>query len=100
MGRADGLVMRIPEKGQPRVTHITIGGRPLAHRIGSRTAAITRRIAQLIGPKRLAPIQIPWSAVITAGREIRLDVDCEESGAKAWERWIEKNVVGRIPGSG
>lgn len=100
MGRVDGLIMRIPEKGQPRITHIAIGGSPLAKRIGSRTAAVMRKIARTIGPRRLAPIQIPWGSVITAGREIRLDVDSEESGAMAWELWIDKHVIGRIPGAG
>jgi hypothetical protein len=100
MGRVDGLIMQVPQRGQPRITHITIGGRPLAHRIGSRTAAVTRWIAERVGPKRLAPIRIPWSAVKTAGRDIRLDVDAIESGARAWETWIEKNIIDHIPGAG
>lgn len=100
MGRVDGLVMRVPDHGQPRVTHIAIGGAVLASRVGSRTAVVTRWIATRWGPKRLAPIRIPWSAVMTAGRDIRVDADCEESGARAWELWAEKHIIDRIPGAG
>lgn len=100
MGRVDGLIMQVPVRGQPRVTHILIGGRPLANRIGSRTAALSRWIAERIGPKRLSPLRIPWSAVKTAGRDIHLDVDARESGAMAWETWIEKHIIDHIPGSG
>jgi sporulation protein YlmC with PRC-barrel domain len=100
MGRVDGLIMQLPERSQPRITHITIGGRPLAQRIGSRTAALTRKIAEAIGPKRLTPVRIPWSLVKTAGRDIHLEVDAEESGAMAWEGWIEKHIIDHIPGAG
>lgn len=100
MGRVDGLIMRVPEHGQPRITHISIGGRPLAGRIGSRTATLSRKVAEHFGPKRIAPVLIPWKAVTTAGRDIHLDVDAEESGAMAWEKWIEKHIIGRIPGAG
>jgi hypothetical protein len=38
--------------------------------------------------------------VITAGRDIRLDVKARNTGAIDWEIWIARHIIKRIPGSG
>jgi hypothetical protein len=45
-------------------------------------------------------VRIPWSSVNTAGKDIHLDIDGDESGAMDWETWIDKHVIARIPGAG
>jgi hypothetical protein len=38
--------------------------------------------------------------VLTAGRDIKLDVQARETGAIDWEIWIARHVIERIPGGG
>lgn len=100
MGRADGLVMQVGERSQPRITHIAIGGRALWDRIHPRLGGLSTRLAAMWGPKQREQVRIPWSRVKTVGRDIKLDVGAKETGAIAWEIWLARNVIERIPGSG
>ncbi len=99
MGRVDGLVMQFGERTQPRITHIEIGGPTLAARISHRLPKFTRRLAKVWGPKRLAPVRIPWSNVERLGRDVKLNVRGRETGAMAWENWLAKHVIDKLPGS-
>ena len=100
MGRADGLVMHYGEKSEPRITHIEMGGATLSARLHPVFERVWRRFARMWGPGRVEPVRIPWSRVKTIGRDIKLDVAAAESGALAWELWIARHIIERIPGSG
>jgi hypothetical protein len=100
MGRVDGLVMQFGEHTQPRITHIEIGGQALWTRLNPLLARFAATLARKWGPKRTAPVRIPWSRVVTAGKEIKLDVEAKETGAIAWEIWIARHIIERIPGGG
>jgi len=100
MGRVDGLVMRIGEASQPRITHIEIGGKTLWTRLHPGIAKLAATLARRWGPKRAAPVRIPWLHVVTVGKEIKLDVEARETGAIDWEIWIARHIIERIPGGG
>jgi sporulation protein YlmC with PRC-barrel domain len=100
MGRVDGLVMELGERSQPRITHIEIGGPTLGARLHPVFERLARWMGSLWGPKRGAPVRIPWSRVKTAGKNIKLDVEANESGAVAWEIWLARHFIERIPGGG
>jgi hypothetical protein len=100
MGRVDGLVMQLTDHSQPRVTHIQIGGATLWMRLHPAFARLSNRLARMWGPKRPEPVRIPWSRVVTAGRDIKLDVRAKETGAIDWEIWIARHIIKRIPGGG
>lgn len=100
MGRVDGLVMQLGEHTQPRITHIRLGGPTLWMRLHPAFAGLAKRLAQMWGPKRGEPVRIPWSRVVTAGRDIKLDVKAKETGAIDWEIWIARHIIERIPGGG
>lgn len=100
MGRVDGLVMHVGERAQPRISHIEIGGATLGARLHPLCARATKRLARLWGPKRLVPVRIPWSRVLTVGHDIELDVEAGKTGALAWEIWIAQHIIKRIPGGG
>jgi sporulation protein YlmC with PRC-barrel domain len=100
MGRVDGLVMQLGERSQPRITHIQIGGSTLWMRLHPVFARLAARLARVWGPKRSEPVRIPWSRVVTAGRDIKLDVKAKETGAIDWEIWIARHIIERIPGGG
>jgi sporulation protein YlmC with PRC-barrel domain len=100
MGRVDGLVMQIEERSQPRITHIQIGGTTLWMRLHPAFARLAARLARVWGPKRADPVRIPWSRVMTIGRDIKLNVRARETGAIDWEIWIARHIIERIPGGG
>jgi hypothetical protein len=100
MGRADGLVMQLGEHSQPRITHIQIGGRTLWMRLHPVFARLAAKLARRWGPKRAEHVKIPWSRVMTVGRDIKLDVRARETGAIDWEIWIARHIIERIPGGG
>ena len=100
MGRVDGLVMQLGEHSQPRITHIQIGGTTPWMRLHPAFARLSARLARMWGPKRKEPVRIPWSRVISVGRDVKLDVRVRETGAIDWEIWIARHVIERIPGGG
>ena len=100
MGRVDGLVMHVGEHSQPRITHIQIGGTTLWMRVHPVLGNLAAKLARKWGPQRAEPVRIPWSRVLTAGRDIKLDVKARETGAIDWEIWIARHVIERIPGGG
>jgi hypothetical protein len=100
MGRVDGLVMQFGEDSQPRITHIEIGGKTLWMRLHPVFARMAVKLARLWGPKRDGPVRIPWSRVVTTGKQIKLDVEAKDTGAIDWEIWIARHIIERIPGGG
>jgi sporulation protein YlmC with PRC-barrel domain len=100
MGRVDGLVMHLGEHSQPRITHIQIGGTTLWTRVHPSLGRLAAKLAGKWGPKRIEPVKIPWSRVVTVGKDVKLDVKARETGAIDWEIWIARHIIERIPGGG
>jgi hypothetical protein len=100
MGRVDGLVMQVGEKSQPRITHIQLGGETLWMRLHPVVARLSAKLGRMWGPNRGEQVRIPWSRVLTAGRDIKLDVKARDTGAIDWEIWIARHIIERIPGGG
>lgn len=98
MGRVDGLVLEIPENGQPRLARIEAGGTVLAARVARWLVGPVRKLERLWGPRRLSPVRIPWDRVEKLGRDVHLDVDAHKTTALAWEEWLDKELIDRIPG--
>jgi sporulation protein YlmC with PRC-barrel domain len=100
MGRVDGIVMQMGEHSQPRITHIVIGGTTPWMRLHPMLAKLAKKLARTWGPRRAESVRIPWSRVVTTGKDIRLDVKARETGAIDWEIWIARHIIERIPGGG
>ena len=100
MGRVDGIVLSIDD-GAPRIDHFELGFVVLACRLHPRVEQWLRAIRTRWSVRKSARQIVPWSAVqdITQ-REIRLDVHAIETSAFDWEKWLRKNIVSKIPGSG
>jgi hypothetical protein len=52
------------------------------------------------GPKHDGPYEVPWSKVLKIGVDVKVDLEAERTPALAWEHWIRRHIIGRIPGSG
>jgi hypothetical protein len=56
-------------------------------------------LARRWGIGRGEPFRIPWSQVRDIGIDVEVDLDVEQTPVLAWERWLSKHVIGRIPGA-
>ena len=97
IGRADGIVMELPEGRQPRIVRIEVGGEILAARVASWLVPPVKWLARSFGPKRKGPVKIEWKNVKRMGRDLHLDIREADTDALAWEKWLAEHVVGKIP---
>jgi sporulation protein YlmC with PRC-barrel domain len=98
-GKVDGLVLRLGEDGQPRVTRIEVGGGTLARRLWPRLARRAAALARWCGVREGHPYHIPWSRVTDVAMEVKLDLDAPHTELDAAERRLRERIVARIPGA-
>jgi hypothetical protein len=99
MGKVDGLVVEVSDRGQPRVVAIEVGPVTLARRLSCSlerwVAGIFRWFGLGDGVTRFAMSQVRRIAI-----EVELDVDADTSEVRRVEHWLRDHIVRRIPGSG
>jgi hypothetical protein len=100
IGRVDGIVIEYPERGQPRMVRLEIGGEILAERVAHWLVRPVRWLRTSFGPKREASVRIEWKRVERMGRDLHLNIAESETDALAWEHWVAEHVVGKIPFAG
>ena len=99
MGKVDGLVMLIEEGQQPRVAFIEVGGVTQARRLHPRLGTWVAGLSKWWRVDRSDPFRIPWSKAVASGIDVTVNLDAEETPALAWEKWLRKKVIGKIPGA-
>lgn len=101
LGRVDALVLELREGRPPRVAELQLGLVPLARRLGRRAEALAETLHRRWGVRPSARHRIPWERVLDFDvHRIRVDESAEDSPATAWERWLRRHLIERIPGSG
>ena len=99
MGRIDGLGMEVRDGEQPRINEILVGGTVLTYRLPGFLGRWSTAFIRRCGIRHGEPFTIPWSRVTRADREVRVDVNSDETEAMASMRWVRDNIVDRIPGA-
>jgi sporulation protein YlmC with PRC-barrel domain len=99
MGKVDGVLLELARGKQPRVAALVIGGGTAARRLHRGFARWLLRWRHGWGPRNDEPLEIPWSKVLKIGVDVKVDLDAEKTSAMAWEHWIRRHVIGRIPGA-
>ena len=100
MGRVDGLILRLHPDGPPEVAWLETGPEPLLARVHPRFAEWAVRLAQRLGVSSGEPLRIEPSRIVQFGKTLKVDIDAPRTNAFAWERWLRKRLIDRIPGSG
>jgi sporulation protein YlmC with PRC-barrel domain len=97
MGRVDGVVLVLRKTGPPRVAFIETGSATLARRIHPRLerwiVSFWRRVGLEPGPLR-----IPWSKVRAVGFDVTVNLDAGSVPLQRWQEWLNRVIIGRIPG--
>jgi hypothetical protein len=99
MGKVDGIVLELRDNAPPRVAYLEVGPPVVARRLGERFSAWIARIDRRFGDGRGIAYRIPWSLVRPGIVDLEVNVDVEETPAYAFERWLRRTIVCRIPGA-
>jgi enamine deaminase RidA (YjgF/YER057c/UK114 family) len=99
MGKVDGIIMELRDGKPPRLAFIEVGGVTLARRLHPGLAQCVARWKRKWGVGTGQSYRIPWTKVRDIGIDVEVDVDAEKTPVLAWEKWVSKNIIGRIPGS-
>ena len=99
IGRVDGIVLEARRTGPPVVSAIEIGGRLLARRVHPRLGRWARSLAKRWPAVGNGVTRIAMSDVRTTGITVGVRCDGRKTPAMAWEQWLLRNVIGRIPGA-
>ncbi|MEA2204905.1 MAG: hypothetical protein QOE77_1681 [Blastocatellia bacterium] len=96
MGRVDGIILEVGTTGPPRVAYIELGSTTVADRLSPRLSSLMSRMLRRKSSDRY---RIPWNKLRVGLNELTADVEAEATPALAWELWLRKKVIGRIPGA-
>ncbi|HUQ33002.1 MAG TPA: hypothetical protein VM095_12855 [Pyrinomonadaceae bacterium] len=100
LGKSDGVVLILRKNKPPRLAYIEVGMSTVASRFSARLGKLVERMGRRWGVRQGKPYRIPWAKVGHVGIDIEVDVNANETPVMAWEKWLAKNIVGRIPGAG
>ncbi|WP_337269946.1 hypothetical protein [Oryzifoliimicrobium ureilyticus] len=86
IGRVDGIVINLSERGPPRVTALETGSGVVQDRFGLSTSKRRFRIS--------------YDRVRDVGIDVDVDVEVDRDALPVvrWQEWLRKNVLRWIPG--
>ena len=98
-GKADGIVLLLPDSGPPRVVALEVGALTLARRVHPRLERWLARASRWLGPAAPHAYRIAWSRVGRLSRkEITVDLDAAATPLWTLERWLSERVIRHLPG--
>jgi hypothetical protein len=100
-GRIDGIILEIRDGKPPRVAYLEVSPVTLLARFSVRLAVWYARYDAKLGPGRgIPPFRIPWSRVTREGPLLKMDLAVAATPINAFNDWLRRAVVERIPGMG
>ena len=100
IGKVDGAVAIVRRGKPPRVTAVELGLPTRMRRIGERCGRWTAALERALGVGDGRPVRIRIEHVVQVGIDVQVDVDADRTAVWAWERWVRRVFIGRIPGAG
>ena len=98
-GRVDGIVLSLREGKPPLVAYVEVSPITLLSRFNRRLSHWYARHDRRFGKGRGVPFRIPITRITPEGPALRMDLDVEATPINAFERWLRRTIVERIPGS-
>jgi sporulation protein YlmC with PRC-barrel domain len=100
MGKVDDVVLVMRRGKPPRVAAIELGLSTTLGRIHEGLAGWAVRLERRFGVSDGTPIRVDIDRVDKAGINVVVAIDAERTQVYAWERWIRRVLIGKIPGHG
>lgn len=98
-GKVDGIVLEMRADGSACVRYVEVGPITVARRINRRLGDWVARWDRRFGEGRGTPIRIPITRVSLEEPSLKLDLSAEQTPIMAFEDWLRRSVVCRIPWS-
>ncbi len=98
-GRVDGMILEIRDGAPPRVVAIEVSPITLLARFNRRLAHWYAQRDGRLGYGRGAPYRIPWESVQRSKLSVQIDRAADDTPINAFEDWLRRKIVDRIPGS-
>jgi len=98
-GRVDGIVIELRDGRPPLVAAIEVSPITLLGRFSRRLAQWYARWDARLGPRRGYPFRIAWSRLERTALSVKLDSAVDDTPINAFEDWLRRRIVDRIPGS-
>lgn len=98
LGKVDGIVL-LPRQGRPLRVVALQSDMPTAwRRVWQRLGDWVERFQQSLAPDLAAPTRIAFEHVVRSGIDIEVDIDAKKTNAFAWETWLRRSFVEKLPG--
>lgn len=98
IGRVDGVVLELRQGAAPRVAAFEIGGSVWTRRLGPRAARWAAAMGKRFPAVANGVTRITMSDVRHVGITVGVKCDGRKLPTLAWEQWLRRRVIGRIPG--
>jgi hypothetical protein len=99
IGRVDGIVMNWRQGQRPKLAFVELGAVTRAYRLHSAWGRFVERWIKRLSPTATCRCPVPWSKVVPTGTSVTAAVDADDMRSLAWEKWLRKHIVERIPGA-
>ncbi|WP_435108322.1 hypothetical protein [Nocardiopsis synnemataformans] len=99
VGKTDDVEFSWEEGASPTMTALLTDSAALGPRLSGRLGRLWRTALRRLRPSEHEPVRIPVGDVEDFSPTTRLSTPAPE-GSHAAERWLSRNVIGRIPGAG
>ena len=100
LGKVDTIVLELRAGKPPRVAALEVGPPALARRLHPALGRAWAGLERLLGAGDGEPHRIPFPRITAIERDLRVDVRAASSPALAWERWLRRRLVDKLPGGG
>jgi hypothetical protein len=100
IGKVDGVVAIARRGRPPRLVAIELGFPTRMRRISERLGRWTEAVERRLGVGDGTPVRIRAEHIARVGIDVQVDVDADRTRVYAWERWVRRVFIGRIPGAG
>ncbi len=99
VGKTDDVEFSWEEGASPTMTALLTDSAALGPRLSGRLGRLWRTTLRRLRPSEHEPVRIEVGDVVEFSPTTHLSVPAPE-GSRAAERWLSRNVIGRIPGAG
>jgi sporulation protein YlmC with PRC-barrel domain len=99
IGRVDGVVLQLRSGKPPVIAFVEVGAVTQAYRLSKHLGKFIERLERPWLSGRKNRYRIPWRDVVPTGVDVTAAIDVKTFPALAWERWLRKKIVLKIPGA-
>lgn len=99
VGKVDGVIITLRRGRPPRIMALELGMSTLWSRVHPRLGDWIAMLERRFRLADVRPMRIRFERITKSGVDVVVDVDAKRTRAFAFENWLSRTVISRIPGS-